>query len=490
MPSACAAMPMRPPSSVPIATRKPRFSSWSSRSRPTCAPSTTRSFVTEELSPSFSSSRVTRTCSASRMNALTPRAPAVSGSVRANKRNVPACRPLVIHCFAPVIFQPPSCGSAFVRRAPASEPASASVSANAPRCSPRASGGTNRAFCSSVPYVRMGKVAALVWTATVTPTPASARDNSSSTRMYDRKSTPAPPYSSGTHAPIRPIPASFPKSSRGKWWSRSQVDAFGSISARANSRVTAWISRWSCVRSKSTLAKASAFAGTTSLSGCELSANLAEVGFDRDERVDHVRIELPLPLLQDLATCRAPAQRPPIRPMARHGIERIGDGEDPRTERNLFTHETVRVAASIPAFVVRPHDLEPFTLQEHNSREHRLSEHRVRLHPPALRWAQGAGLQQDAVRDSDLADIVEQESVRRALVFRKRFSADRTGQRTRIALNTLRVSTGAGILRLECAREGRDGLQVRALKQLALTALDFEHVPEIARVEQELLPRL
>ena len=38
-----------------------------------------------------------------------------------------------------------------VRVAPASEPASASVSANAPRCSPRASCGTKRDFCSSVP---------------------------------------------------------------------------------------------------------------------------------------------------------------------------------------------------------------------------------------------------------------------------------------------------------------------------------------------------
>ena len=48
-----------------------------------------------------------------------------------------------------------------------------------------------------------------VWTATVTPTPASARESSSSTRMYERKSAPAPPYSSGTHTPIRPSSPSF-----------------------------------------------------------------------------------------------------------------------------------------------------------------------------------------------------------------------------------------------------------------------------------------
>ena len=47
--------------------------------------------------------------------------------------------------------QPPSSRVADVRSEPASEPASASVSANAPISSPRASGGTKRARCSSVP---------------------------------------------------------------------------------------------------------------------------------------------------------------------------------------------------------------------------------------------------------------------------------------------------------------------------------------------------
>src|SRR6266498_2894998 len=120
------------------------------------------SFVADELSPSFSSSRVTRTCSASRMNAEMPRAPSVDSSVRAKRRNVPAKRPFVIHCFAPVIAQPSPAGSALVRSAPASEPASGSVSANAPITSPRARGGTKRDFCSSVPNVRIGNVVALL----------------------------------------------------------------------------------------------------------------------------------------------------------------------------------------------------------------------------------------------------------------------------------------------------------------------------------------
>jgi hypothetical protein len=96
---------------------------------------------------------------------------------------VPACAPFVIHCFVPVTVQPSPSGTAVVRSDPASEPESGSVSANAPSASPAASGGTKRAFCSSVPKLRIGSVAALVCTATVTPTPASARDSCSRTRM-------------------------------------------------------------------------------------------------------------------------------------------------------------------------------------------------------------------------------------------------------------------------------------------------------------------
>ena len=53
------------------------------------------SAVDEECSPSFSSSRVTSTCSGPSRKAETPRAPAVSRSVRANRRKVEAWLPFV-----------------------------------------------------------------------------------------------------------------------------------------------------------------------------------------------------------------------------------------------------------------------------------------------------------------------------------------------------------------------------------------------------------
>ena len=76
------------------------------------------------------------------------------------------------HCLDPL--RRPS--TARVRMAPASDPEPGSVSAKAPISSPAASAGTYGDPCAS-----SGSVQALVWTATVTPTPASARDSSSST---------------------------------------------------------------------------------------------------------------------------------------------------------------------------------------------------------------------------------------------------------------------------------------------------------------------
>src|SRR6478735_6920440 len=48
------------------------------------------------------------------------------------------------------------------------------------------------------------------------------------------------------------------------------------------------------------------------------------------------------------------------------------------------------------------------------------------------------------------------------------------------------MCAGAGVLRLERAREGRHRLQVGTLQQLALPALDLEQVAQVARVEEQL----
>ena len=58
---------------------------------------------------------------------------------------------LVMNCFAPLMTHSPPSSSARVRVLPASEPASGSVSPNAPSRSPEQSRGIHSAFCSSEP---------------------------------------------------------------------------------------------------------------------------------------------------------------------------------------------------------------------------------------------------------------------------------------------------------------------------------------------------
>ena len=211
-------MPMRPPSSVAIATVKPRFSSWSSRSRPTNAPSKRMSAVEDEFSPSFSSSRVTSTSSASRRNRRSPtrlRRSRVGAREDEERAGVAAVRDPLLRAVDPPAVAVRRRRTSGATRRPTRTPAS--VSANAPSTlAGRQVAGRTAAAAPRVPNATIGSVAALVCTATVTPTPASARDSSSSTRMYERKSAPAPPSSSGTHTPIRPSSPSFAKSSRGK----------------------------------------------------------------------------------------------------------------------------------------------------------------------------------------------------------------------------------------------------------------------------------
>src|SRR6266480_785454 len=124
------------------------------------------------------------------------------------------------------------------RNEAASEPDSASDSANPASSSPRAIGFSQRSFCSGVPCLTSIVVGIALWMPIDTARAASAAEISSSTMRYVTVSSPMPSYSSGVQSPKKP---SFPSSSitsRGKWLVRSHSAANGSIFSRANSRAS------------------------------------------------------------------------------------------------------------------------------------------------------------------------------------------------------------------------------------------------------------
>ena len=110
----------------------------------------------------------------------------------------------------------------------------------------------------------------------------------------------------------------------------------------------------------------------------------------------------------------------------------------------------------------------------------------VRLHQALLRDRQLPRLEQHLVGDADLPDVVQQVAVLRARVV-EQAGRDHRGQLARVALNALRVRARAGVLRLERRGERTDRLAVRVLDEQPLPALELEHVPEVAGVEDELL---
>ena len=89
-------------------------------------------------------------------------------------------------------------------------------------------------------------------------------------------------------------------------------------------------------------------------------------------------------------------------------VEDVGDRDEPRDERDRLPREPVRVAAAVPALVVRAGD--PLGDREQlrvAALEHPGAEHRVGLDHLVLLRLQPPRLEQDRVRDGDLAEVVQ-----------------------------------------------------------------------------------
>ena len=93
-------------------------------------------------------------------------------------------------------------------------------------------------------------------------------------------------------------------------------------------------------------------------------------------------------------------------------VEDVGDVDEPRLERDRLAREAVGIAAAVPALVVRAGD--PLRDAEHLRLavgEHARAEHRVRLDDLELLVGELAGLEQDRVRDRDLAEVVQRRGL-------------------------------------------------------------------------------
>src|SRR3989304_5046458 len=180
MPTACAAMPILPPSNVCRAILNPppnapnRFSFGIRQS------SKMSSAVDDALMPNFSSNLPTLKPGVpfSTINVEMPLCPCVL-SVIAVITAISAWDALVMNNFVPLITQLLPSGTALVLILAASEPADGSVSPRHPILAPLASGARNLCFCSSAPAAYIGSQQRDVWAETITPVEAQATEISS-----------------------------------------------------------------------------------------------------------------------------------------------------------------------------------------------------------------------------------------------------------------------------------------------------------------------
>src|SRR5881296_3300672 len=174
------------------------------------------------------------------MNVEIPFGPrrALGVSVRAMIIMRSAVPAFVAHALVPFSTQSFPSFVACDRSDAASEPASASESANPASSSPRAIGFSQRSFCSGVPCFTSIVVGIALWMPIETAKAASAAEISSNAMRYVTVSNPMPSYSSGVHIPRKPSLPISSMTSRGKWLVRSHSAANGSIFSRANSRAS------------------------------------------------------------------------------------------------------------------------------------------------------------------------------------------------------------------------------------------------------------
>ena len=133
----------------------------------------------------------------------------------------------VMNALAPSITQSSPSRRARVRLAPASLPASGSVSPNPASVRPAQRSGNHRWRCSSVPYAAIGAAPSPTAASRVIAIDESTRATSSMATHSVVKSAPEPPYSTGNGSPNRPSRPIAWTASTGNSWSRSHRSACG-----------------------------------------------------------------------------------------------------------------------------------------------------------------------------------------------------------------------------------------------------------------------
>src|SRR5205085_11976674 len=129
---------------------------------------------------------------------------------------------------------------------------------------------------------------------------------------------------------------------------------------------------------------------------------------DREDLVDHLRVELGASTAAELGDRFLEEKRRPVRAIGRHRVEGVAAADDPRQERDLLAGEPVRIALAVPALVAGADDPADLAEQAADAVQETLAFERVPFDDRALLVVQRSRFVDDRLRDAHLADVVEE----------------------------------------------------------------------------------
>ncbi len=133
-----------------------------------------------------------------------------------------------------------------------------------------------------------------------------------------------------------------------------------------------------------------------------------ELRVDVEECVEDDRVEMGAAAVAHHGEGLLDRKRGPIGPVAREGVEHVGDGRDPAFERYVLPVQSTRIAGAVVALVVGERDRGGEVEQlRAGVAQHLVADLGVLLHRHALRLVERPGLEQQVVADGDLADVVQ-----------------------------------------------------------------------------------
>src|SRR6266403_5699094 len=187
---------------------------------------------------------------------------------------------------------------------------------------------------------------------------------------------------------------------------RSSQPSTSASRARAS---TAWAARSVSERRIAEGSTAREGRAASDSGGVFLAERLELVVRDVRERLHAAGVELGAAAARDLQARLGERRRLAIRAVAGHRVQRIRDGEDARAQRDRLSPELVRISSAVPALLVREHDLRGGA-EEVDGLQDPVAHLRMPPHLRPLGLGQGTWLEEDAVRDADLADVVEERA--------------------------------------------------------------------------------